>query len=49
MNPLGSHWLEPDEKLALRFIDEYGGGVHPGYFFDFDSDGPFRRFAPRPP
>jgi aspartate/methionine/tyrosine aminotransferase len=33
--------LESDEELALRFIDECGVVVHPGYFFDFDSDGYF--------
>jgi len=33
--------IESDEELALRFIDECGVVVHPGYFFDFDSDGYF--------
>jgi len=33
--------IESDEELALRFIEECGVVVHPGYFFDFDSDGYF--------
>jgi aspartate/methionine/tyrosine aminotransferase len=31
--------LESDEELALRLIEQCGVVVHPGYFFDFDSDG----------
>jgi alanine-synthesizing transaminase len=30
---------EPDEDLAVRLIERNGVAVHPGYFFDFDSDG----------
>jgi alanine-synthesizing transaminase len=33
--------LESDEELALRFIEQIGVVVHPGYFFDFDNDGYF--------
>jgi len=33
--------IESDEELALRFIEQSGVVVHPGYFFDFDSDGYF--------
>jgi len=33
--------IESDEELALRFIDECGVVVHPGYFFDFAADGYF--------
>ncbi len=33
--------LESDEELALRFIEQIGVVVHPGYFFDFDHDGYF--------
>jgi aspartate/methionine/tyrosine aminotransferase len=30
---------ESDEELALRLIEQHGVVVHPGYFFDFESDG----------
>jgi len=30
--------IESDEELALRFIEQCGVVVHPGYFFDFDND-----------
>jgi alanine-synthesizing transaminase len=30
---------QSDEDLALRLIEEHGVVVHPGYFFDFDSEG----------
>ena len=30
---------ESDEDLAVRLIEQHGVAVHPGYFFDFDSDG----------
>jgi alanine-synthesizing transaminase len=30
---------ESDEELALRLIEEHGIIVHPGYLFDFESDG----------
>lgn len=30
---------ESDEDLAVRLIEEHGVVVHPGYFFDFSSDG----------
>jgi hypothetical protein len=33
--------IESDEALALRLIEEHGVVVHPGYFFDFDTDGYF--------
>jgi len=33
--------IESDEELALRFIEQCGVVVHPGYFFDFDGDGFF--------
>jgi aspartate/methionine/tyrosine aminotransferase len=33
--------VETDEELALRFIEECGVAVHPGYFFEFGSDGYF--------
>lgn len=33
--------IESDEELALRFIEQCGVVVHPGYFFDFDNDGYF--------
>jgi aspartate/methionine/tyrosine aminotransferase len=31
--------IESDEALALRLIEEHGVVVHPGYFFDFESEG----------
>ncbi|HJT18467.1 MAG TPA: pyridoxal phosphate-dependent aminotransferase [Thermoanaerobaculia bacterium] len=31
--------VESDEDLAVRLIAQHGVVVHPGYFFDFDSDG----------
>ena len=31
--------IESDEALALRLIDEHGVVIHPGYFFDFETDG----------
>jgi alanine-synthesizing transaminase len=31
--------IESDEALALRLIEQHGVLVHPGYFFDFDTDG----------
>ena len=31
--------VESDEALALRLIEEHGVVVHPGYFFDFESEG----------
>lgn len=31
--------LESDEEFALRLLKERGVIVHPGYFFDFESDG----------
>jgi aspartate/methionine/tyrosine aminotransferase len=31
--------VESDEELAVRLIEQHGVAVHPGYFFDFDSDG----------
>ena len=30
---------DSDEALALRLIDQQGVAVHPGYFFDFHSEG----------
>ncbi|HSY51498.1 MAG TPA: pyridoxal phosphate-dependent aminotransferase [Thermoanaerobaculia bacterium] len=31
--------LDSDEGLALRLIEEHGVVIHPGYFFDFESEG----------
>jgi len=31
--------LDSDESLALRLIEEHGVIIHPGYFFDFESEG----------
>jgi aspartate/methionine/tyrosine aminotransferase len=31
--------IDSDEALALRLIEEQGVVVHPGYFFDFETDG----------
>jgi hypothetical protein len=31
--------IDSDEALALRLIEEHGVVVHPGYFFDFESEG----------
>lgn len=31
--------LESDEALAIRLIEEHGVAVHPGYFFDFETEG----------
>jgi aspartate/methionine/tyrosine aminotransferase len=31
--------IESDEALALRLIEEHGVVVHPGYFFDFETEG----------
>ena len=31
--------FESDEMLAVRLIEEYGVAVHPGYFFDFETEG----------
>lgn len=31
--------MDSDEALALRLIEEHGVVVHPGYFFDFETDG----------
>jgi aspartate/methionine/tyrosine aminotransferase len=31
--------IESDEELALRLMEKEGVIVHPGYFFDFPSDG----------
>jgi aspartate/methionine/tyrosine aminotransferase len=31
--------IDSDEELALKLIEEHGVVVHPGYFFDFESDG----------
>jgi aspartate/methionine/tyrosine aminotransferase len=31
--------IESDEALALRLLEDHGVVVHPGYFFDFDTDG----------
>lgn len=31
--------FESDEALALRLIEEHGVVIHPGYFFDFASEG----------
>jgi alanine-synthesizing transaminase len=31
--------IESDETVALRLIEEHGVIVHPGYFFDFDTEG----------
>jgi aspartate/methionine/tyrosine aminotransferase len=30
---------ESDEDFALRLIERDGVVVHPGYFFDFETDG----------
>jgi aspartate/methionine/tyrosine aminotransferase len=30
---------ESDEDLAVRLVEEHGVAVHPGYFFDFQSEG----------
>jgi alanine-synthesizing transaminase len=30
-----------DEELALRFLEQHGVVVHPGYFFDFEREGHF--------
>ena len=45
--PVGGGWsavlrvprIDSDEALALRLIEEHGVIVHPGYFFDFETDG----------
>jgi len=31
--------LGSDDELTLRFLQEYGVLVHPGYFFDFEAEG----------
>ncbi len=31
--------IEPEEELALRLIERHSVAVHPGYFFDFESEG----------
>lgn len=31
--------LESDEALAVRLIEKHGVVVHPGYFFDFETEG----------
>jgi Aspartate/tyrosine/aromatic aminotransferase len=31
--------FESDEALAVRLIEEHGVVVHPGYFFDFETEG----------
>jgi alanine-synthesizing transaminase len=31
--------IDSDEALALRLIEEHGVIIHPGYFFDFESEG----------
>jgi aspartate/methionine/tyrosine aminotransferase len=31
--------FDSDEALALRLIEEHGVIIHPGYFFDFETDG----------
>ncbi|HXH40366.1 MAG TPA: pyridoxal phosphate-dependent aminotransferase [Thermoanaerobaculia bacterium] len=31
--------IDSDEVLALRLIEEHGLVIHPGYFFDFESEG----------
>jgi hypothetical protein len=31
--------IDSDEALALRLIEEHGVVIHPGYFFDFETDG----------
>ena len=31
--------FESDEALALRMIEEHGVVIHPGYFFDFETEG----------
>ena len=31
--------FESDEALALRLIEQHGVVVHPGYFFDFETEG----------
>jgi len=31
--------VESDEDFAVRLIEQHGVAVHPGYFFDFESDG----------
>ena len=31
--------FESDEALAIRLIEEHGVAVHPGYFFDFETEG----------
>jgi alanine-synthesizing transaminase len=31
--------LDSDEALALRLIEGHGVVIHPGYFFDFESEG----------
>ena len=31
--------IESDEALALRLIEKHGVVVHPGYFFEFESEG----------
>jgi len=31
--------VESDEDFAVRLIEQHGVVVHPGYFFDFESDG----------
>jgi alanine-synthesizing transaminase len=31
--------IDSDEALALRLIEEHGVVVHPGYFFDFETEG----------
>lgn len=31
--------IASDETLALRLIEEHGVVVHPGYFFDFETEG----------
>lgn len=33
--------VDSDEVLALRLIEEQGVVVHPGYFFDFETEGYF--------
>ena len=31
--------IDSDEALALRLVEEQGVVIHPGYFFDFETDG----------
>jgi aspartate/methionine/tyrosine aminotransferase len=31
--------IESDEELALRLVEQHGVAIHPGYFFDFETEG----------